>query len=81
MLFLRDGKGRFRFDGLDGAPNTWIAIAPAGGAPWSYVAWSYVPQVAGTRAFAHPAPGTYVARLYAHGDYTLLLETASFVVE
>jgi hypothetical protein len=69
------------YAGLPGNLQDWIAIAPAGAAPMSYVAYAFTNgQQSGTATFTAPAAGTYVARAFPNNTFTLLAESASFSV-
>jgi ABC-type sulfate transport system substrate-binding protein len=69
------------YTGLPGNPHDWIAIAPAGSANTSVVAFVFANgQTSGTATFSAPANGLYVARAFANDDYILLAESAMFTV-
>jgi predicted dinucleotide-binding enzyme len=69
------------YAGLPGNAKDWIAIAPAGSANTSYVAFVFTNgQTSGTATFASPGPGSYVARAFANNTYALLLQSATFAV-
>ena len=67
------------YAGLPGNALDWIAIAAAGAANTSYVAWVYTNgQTSGTATFTAPAAGSYVARAFQNNGFTLLAESAVF---
>ena len=70
------------YGGLPGNAKDWIAIASAGSANTSFVAWVYSSgQSSGTATFTAPAAGTYVARTFSNDTYTLLAESTAFQVD
>jgi hypothetical protein len=69
------------YSGLPGNPQDWIAIAPAGSATTSYVAYVFTNgQQSGTATFTAPAGGTYVARAFPNNTFDLLTESAAFSI-
>ncbi len=66
---------------LIGYSNDWIAIAPDGAPLTSYVAWAYTGgNQTGGKAFSGLPAGTYRARAFAAGGFTLQAESGPFVV-
>ena len=69
------------YTGLVGRPNDWVALAPLGSPPTSYVGRVDTGgAVSGSRAFVAPPPGQYVARTYLNGETTVQAESAPFTV-
>ena len=69
------------YAGLPGYPLDWIAIAAAGSADTSFVAYVYTNgQTSGTATFMAPAAGSYVARAFQNNMFTLLAESSPFTV-
>ncbi|HXU01560.1 MAG TPA: hypothetical protein VN903_11245, partial [Polyangia bacterium] len=69
------------YSGLPGNPQDWIAIAAAGSANTSFVAYVYTNgQTSGTATFTAPGTGSYVARSFLNNGYTLFAESAAFSV-
>jgi len=69
------------YAGLPGNARDWIAIAAAGSADTSYIAWVYSNgQTSGSATFTAPAAGSYVARTFSNDTFTLLAESAPFTV-
>ncbi len=69
------------YTGLVGRPNDWVALAPLGSPPTSYVGRVDTGgTVSGSRAFVAPPPGQYVARTYLNGETTVQAESAPFTV-
>ena len=67
------------YAGLAGNATDWIALAAAGSANTTYVAWVFTNgQTSGTATFAAPVAGSYVARAFSTGTYTLLAESPAF---
>jgi hypothetical protein len=67
------------------ASNDWVAIAPVGGAPNSYVRFFYTNgQTTGSRSITSTStltPGTYEARYYFNGNFVLQATSPSFVIQ
>jgi Ca-activated chloride channel family protein len=77
--YVMGGTVTVSYSGMPGNAHDWIAIAPAGAASTSYVAWVYTNgQLSGTATFAAPSPGTYVVRLFPNNTFTPLTESATF---
>jgi probable HAF family extracellular repeat protein len=69
------------YAGMPGYANDWIALASAGAANTSYVAYVATGgQSSGTATFTAPALGTYVARAFPQNTYARLAESATFSV-
>jgi hypothetical protein len=69
------------YAGLPGDLQDWIAIAPAGAATTSYVAYVFTNgQQSGTATFTAPAAGSYVVRAFPNNTFALLAESAPFGV-
>jgi hypothetical protein len=72
---------RVTFSGLSGSTVDWIALAPPGSPNTTVVKMAYTGGgTGGTIALESPGPGTFVARAFTNGTYTLAAETASFDV-
>ncbi len=71
------------YGGLPGNDYDYVAIAPVGDPPGSYVAYRYTyGQKRGTMSFAGIPAGTYVVRAFLDNSMTTVhLESASFTVE
>jgi hypothetical protein len=68
------------WSGLPGDNTDWVSIAPVGSGPTVVTRWAYTGGAAsGTTGFSVP-PGSYVARAYASGNYTVLATSATFNV-
>lgn len=68
---------------LPGYSNDWLAIAREGASTSDYLAWVYTggaPSGSHTFSVAETGAGTFVARAFAHGGYTLVVESAPFTV-
>ena len=69
------------YSGLPGNPTDWIAIAAAGSANTSFVAFVYTNgQTSGTATFTAPTAGSYVARSFVNDTFTLFAESSVFTV-
>lgn len=69
------------WDHLSSNAKDWIALAPAGSAATSVISWVYTGGAsAGSHTFGGLATGNYVARAFLDDTYTLLVESAPFVV-
>lgn len=69
------------FSGLPGNPYDWLAIAPAGSEPTTYLSWRYASgETSGALDLDGVGIGTYVVRAFADNSYDVLGESAEFVV-
>jgi len=81
--YARFEKAKISFNVSPATPQDWIAIAPVGGAPSSYVAWTYTGGTGvGLREFSllDLPGGSYEARFYANNTLKLRATSASFAV-
>jgi len=70
---------RVAYAGMPGYPDDWIAIAPAGSADTSYLAYVLTNgQTSGTTTFTAPSAGTYVARAFPANTFARLAESPPF---
>ena len=70
------------YAGLPGYAKDWLAVAAAGSADTSWVAWVYTGgHTSGTATFTAPGTsGSYVVRAFLNDSLTRLAESASFTV-
>ena len=71
------------WSGLPTNPQDWVALAPAGSANSTVTQWVYTGGVSGgmhTFGGGLASTGSYVARAFLNGGYTLLGESAPFTV-
>ena len=72
------------FSGMLGDKYDWISLAPAGSSvqdySWARVTRGLLEGTVATESRDSPPPGTWVARAYFAGDYTLAAESAAFTV-
>jgi alpha-tubulin suppressor-like RCC1 family protein len=69
------------YSGMPGNYTDWIDIAPAGSTDQSVTQQVYTQgQLSGTVTFTAPGNGSWVARSFSNGTYTLLAESTPFTV-
>jgi len=69
------------FEGLAGNPTDWIVVARADAPATDYLAWLYLGEASGSRAFsAAKLSGSYVIRIFENNTYNMIAESAAFTV-